>query len=394
MLLAAAAVLLCLSLASAGACSDASSCSFAGACVAGACACRRGFAGPSCALLDNSTRVPVANGFRLDDFHVWGSQVAFDPRDGLFHMAASVYPRALPFLKSWLYTASIATATAPTPFGPFALDLLAALPQGAADAWDRNVMNPKLLRAPGVADGPWLLFYTGNSYQGPTPGGSVPLPVNQSLAQASQRIGVATADAPGGPFVRRGAPVLTPRPGAWDSRIMSNVAVAPFADNASDTRLLAVYKSSSPAGAGTTQTRVCFGAALAASFDAPFERVSDAPILPCPEDSFNAEDPTLWRMDGIFHLVFKDFDGFFTKAGYSGAHAVSADGGRTWAVTEPALAYTTTHVWDDGVVRKQRAQERVQVLLNETDGAPMAVYYATDTDLDGSERYWNIAVPV
>ena len=259
-------------------------------------------------------------------------------------------------------------------------------------------MNPKLLRAPGRAPGDdlWLLYYTGNAYAGPTPSaGGTPLPANQSAAQASQRVGLATAARPSGPFTRRGAPVLTPRPGAWDARIMSNVAVAPFAAAANDTRLLAVYKSSSPAGAGEKQTRVCFGVAAAAAFDAPFERLSNEPIIPCPDGTFYAEDPTLWRDagTGAFHLVFKDFGGHFTHAGYSGAHAVSSDEGLTWQLTEPALAYTTTHVWADGVARRQRAQERAQVLLDEADGAPLAMFYATDTDVDGSQKYWNMAVP-
>jgi hypothetical protein len=390
-----AATLAALATAARG-CGTAADCSFAGACVAAACVCERGFMGATCATLDNTTRVPLSNGFRLPDFHVWGSQVAYDGSDGLYHMAASVYPRALPFLHSWLYTASIVTASSRTPLGPYALDDAAALPQGAPGAWDRNVMNPKLLRAPG--GGPWLLFYTGNAYEGATPSaGGAPLPANQSAAQASQRCGLATAASPRGPFTRRGAPVISPRAEpAWDSRIISNVAVTPLGAYAGDTRLLAIYKASSPAGAGTVQTRVCFGAAIAAAYDAPFVRVSDEPILPCPDDTFYAEDPTVWvdATTRALHLVFKDFKGTFSPGeGYCGAHAVSSDGGRTWALTRPALAYTTTHVWADGVARKQHAQERAQVLLNETDGAPIAMFYATDTDTDGSERYYNLAIP-
>ena len=33
------------------------------------------------------------------------------------------------------------------------------------------------------------------------------------------------------------------------------------------------------------------------------------------------------------------------------------------------------------------------MLLNETDGGPIAMFYGTDRDVDGSERYWNIAIP-
>jgi hypothetical protein len=65
----------------------------------------------------------------------------------------------------------------------------------------------------------------------------------------------------------------------------------------------------------------------------------------------------------------------------------------------PALAYTTTHVWSDGVTRTQKSQERVQILLNETsdggDGLPMVAYFATNTELNGTvNRMWNMAMPL
>ena len=77
---------------------------------------------------------------------------------------------------------------------------------------------------------------------------------------------------------------------------------------------------------------------------------------------------------------------------YSGAHAVSEDGVH-WAFTQPALAYTTTHLWSDGVVRKQKQQERPQVLLA-ADGAPLGIYYATNTGLDGKSEFWNMYQPL
>ena len=227
-------------------------------------------------------------------------------------------------------------------------------------------MNPKLLLAPTANMGNasatprWLLFYTGDTYSGPTPNVTNPPPANQSLAQASQMVGLATAPAPGGPYTRTGPPVLRPRPGKWDARITTNPAVVAFGNGS--TALLMIYKGSSPAGADEKQTRVCLGAAAAPSWDAAFERLVDDPILPCPDNSFYSEDPTVWRdtRTGFFHLVIKDFQGHWTHDGYSGAHAISIDG-VTWNLTQPALAYTTTHVWSDGVTRTQHRQERAQV---------------------------------
>lgn len=212
----------------------------------------------------------------------------------------------------------------------------------------------------------------------------------QQVPQASQRVGLAVAASPGGPFSRLGAPALAPREGAWDARITTNPAVTLMANGS----LLMIYKASNPAGANTTQTQVCFGVATAADWRSPFVRARNDPILPCPPHSFLFEDPCVFYLaaTGFYHLIFKDFAGAITHAGYSGAHAVSKDG-ITWAFTSPALAYTTVHKWDDGKTRKQAQQERPQILLG-ADGAPLGIYYATNTGLNGEAEYWNMYSPL
>ena len=373
-------------------CATALDCSGAGQCIDGGCVCAAGWMGASCAALDNRTAIPLASGFRLPGSHVWGSQVVF--ADGEFIMLASIYPAALPFYTSWLYTAQICVAASATPLGPYAWRAM-ALPYGSEASWDRSVMNPKVLRAPG--NGPFLLYYTGSSYAGPTPdGGATPLPKNQSAAQASQRIGLATAPAAAGPYTRTGAPVLEPAPDSWDARITTNSAVVAFGGGSD--RLLLVYKGSSPAGAGSTQTRVCIGVAIAARWDAPFVRPRSDPILPCPPGTFYAEDPSVHRdaTTGVFHLIIKDGAGHFTHAGYSGMHWVSVDG-VSWNATEPALAYTTTHVWSDGRTRTMAQQERPEILLDvDEPHAPLVAFFATNTALNGTVdgEFWNMAMPL
>lgn len=41
-------------------------------------------------------------------------------------------------------------------------------------------------------------------------------------------------------------------------------------------------------------------------------------------------------------------------------------------------------------------QERPQVLLDSTDGSPLAMYFATDTGLDGTAEglFWNMVWPL
>jgi hypothetical protein len=360
----------------------------------GSCLCDAAFLGPTCSLLNNSTPIRVDSGCDLSaqGWHVWGSHVVLDPATGLWHMVASIYPRNQTFLDIWLLDARIIHATARDYWGPFCREgsYSIALDHGPEGAWDRSVMNPKLLRD--SVSGKWLLFYTGSAYAGPWPVAGQPLPPTRS-AQASQRIGVASAPSPAGPYTRLGAPLLQPRPSQWDARILSNPAVTQLRNGS----LLMIYKSSNPAGANTTQTQVCLGVARADAWAGPWARVRSDPILPCPQHSFLGEDPTVWvdaARGTVAHLVFKDFAGAFTHAGYSGAHAVSGDEGATWSLAEPALAYTTTHAWEDGVTRRQHAQERAQVILS-AQGQPVAMSFATDTALNGSQGlYWNMIMPL
>jgi hypothetical protein len=255
-------------------------------------------------------------------------------------------------------------------------------------------MNPKVIRATEADGGGFLLIYTGDAYTGPTPNTTIPEPVNQSIwtVQASQRAGVAHSPAIDGPYTRLASgPVLLPRPGMWDDRITTNAAVTQLADGSG---YLMVYKGSETVNG--SQGRVCLGLATARSFKGPWTRVVNDPILPCPPNSFDFEDPSLYydQANGVYRLILKDFKGTVTHAGYSGAHAVSTDGVNFEFVKDP-LAYTTTHTWSDGKARSQARQERPQPLLAaDGSGTVLGAYFATDTELDGSKaKTWNMWVP-
>jgi len=361
------------------------------------CLCDIGFMGSNCSTLDNSTVLKINSGCQLynNGWHVWGSDIQFDPVTKLWHMVASLYPLNQSFFSIWLFDARIIHSASENYWGPFCsydngatTNYTIALDHGSASDWDRSIMNPKLLYDSVSSN--WLLFYVGDTYNGswPIPGKPLP-PANP--AQASQRIGVAYSSTPSGPYNRLGYPILEPRPNKWDSRMVTNPTITIMPNNS----FLMVYKASNPASCNESQTQVCFGLARADSWKGPWIRVRDDPILPCPLNSFVAEDPTLWydKQRQVYQLIFKDFQGTYTHAGYSGAHAVSVDG-YNWEVTEPALAYITTHTWDDGKIRKQQYQERPQIVLSPIDHQPLGMTFATSTGLNGSELFWNMIMPV
>lgn len=184
----------------------------------------------------------------------------------------------------------------------------------------------------------FLIYYTGDTYNYSRPNATDPSPASTWIPQATQRVGMAYSTAgPKGPYKRLPHPVLQPRDRPyWDSRIVTNAAVAQMPDG----RMLMIYKGSNPPGAFNKQTQVCIGVAIAQNWSQPFVRAQSDPIIPCPKDSFDFEDPSVWydRNTRVYHMILKDAAGTVTHEGYSGAHAVSKDG-VTWSFTDPPLAY-------------------------------------------------------
>eukprot|EP00730_Choanoeca_flexa_P003750 TRINITY_DN11492_c6_g1_i7.p1 TRINITY_DN11492_c6_g1~~TRINITY_DN11492_c6_g1_i7.p1 ORF type:complete len:381 (+),score=61.27 TRINITY_DN11492_c6_g1_i7:147-1289(+) len=348
-------------------CSNDRDCSFGGRCQAGACLCNPGYTGVNCSQLDNQT-IPIESGFRMADYHVWGSQVI--KANATYHMFASIYNGSHDFFHNWLTDGFIVRATSSTPIGPFTY--AAPVLEQVAGRWDANIMNPKLVRA---IDGTYLLFYTGDAND-----------------QGKQRVGMAYSDTITGTFTRVPHPVLDVGPaGAWDSRITTNCAVTVMPNGT----LYMMYKASC-CQEPQKQTQVCLGAAKLDRWqDFNFTRLSNQPVLPCPTDSFSYEDPSVYydHEHGVIHAIIKDFRGLVTHDGYSGAHFVSYDG-VAYNATQPALAYGVEHLWSDGKVRTQTHQERPEILLDD-NGHPLVAYFATDTELDGSQnKMWNMAMPL
>lgn len=336
----------------------------------------------------------------MDDKWVWGSQVI--AAEGQYHMMASAYPKNLSFGGHWLTNAEIVHAVASVPEGPYTFaDVALPLMPADYEGWDRSVMNPKLQRA---GDGTYLLYYTGNQFSDKEipPANSSRLPWH---AQGSQRVGLAYASSPSGPWTRLPEPVIDVRPGEWDERITNNVAVVALPNGT----VHLVYKGSNPAYPGR-QSQVCVGAAVAQHWRGPYSRVNGGlPIIPCPANSFQAEDPSLhWDPHSdTLHLIMKDSHGSHTGHGYSGLHAWSLDGAN-FTITTPALAYLPQNTWDDGKFRKMKRQERAQVLVDE-NGFASHVFFATDTAITDNEGppskcqsfpvppecdFWNIVWPL
>ena len=146
-----------------------------------------------------------------------------------------------------------------------------------------------------------------------------------------QRIGVAVADAPEGPWKRFDQPVLDVSPGAWDSLLVSN----PTVTDTPDGRYLMIYKGvgEGPAPFGG---RVLHGAAWADSPLGPFKK-DPKPLFDEAGVKFAFEDPFIWREGNAYFCIIKDMGGHASPSGKSSLLLMQSPDGFHWEKGEPLL---------------------------------------------------------
>lgn len=320
--------------------------------------------------------VPVDARFHDPGYNVWcGSPVRGD--DGKFHLFYSRWPRELSH-KAWVTHSEVAHAVADNLFGPYKFADV-ALPARGKQFWDGLCThNPMVIR---IRD-KYVIYYMGN-----TGDGVVQKPLNM-LHRNNQRIGVAVADKPEGPWQRFDKPVLdvSSDPGAPDALMVSN----PAATERPDGGVLLVYKAVAKKEKLPGGGPVVHLVATSDSPTGPFKKML-RPIFTKPGLRFAAEDPCIWH-DGVrYHAVVKDNAGYFTGQGYSLALFESADGqdwrpSRHVLVTSPKLLR-----WTDGQSHTLTALERP--FLYRKNGRPLALFCAA-ADREDRDNSFNLQIPL
>lgn len=335
-------------------------------------------------FVDRLMPAPVGGGFAMEDWWVWCGSVVHG-EDDRWHMFTARWPKSYPMFQGYTVRSEVVRAVADTPEGPYTFEEVVLPPRGE-DYWDgRMTHNPTIVR---YGDD-FLLYYIGSTFPGALPG-----PEDVRSGQASDicalswrniRIGLATAKSVKGPWMRRDAPILQPRPGNWDHYNTSNPAPCIHPDGS----VSLIYRSSSE------ETGMRLGLARARRFDGPYNRVQDAPL------HFNAhgldlvmEDPFVWHNGTEFEMLAKDCNGKLTGEKGAGAHARSSDG-VNWRFSDPPQAYSRRVTWSDGRVVTQGSLERPFLLFQ--DGEPTHLFAATGDGPGGfteTSRTWNMVIPL
>lgn len=338
------------------------------------------FAGLSACAVETDTKlgsrlqpVPEHAKFIDEDYFIWGGSVVEDEQ-GRFHMFYSRWKRELGH-NAWVTHSEIARAVADSPLGPYRhVDV--PLKARGAEYWDGLCThNPTVKKF----NGKYYLYYMGN-----TGDGQAMRSLNWSHRN-NQRIGVAVAGSPAGPWEIFDSPLIdvSEDESAPDSLMVSN----PTVTSTHDGRYLLIYKAVTRKGAAPFGGPVVHLAATSDSPTGPFKK-HDKVLFVREGVKFPAEDPFIWREGNRYRGIVKDMKGYFTGEGQSLALFESRDGLDWYPSDEPLVSRLEIN-WEGRGIQNVAHLERPQVLLK--DGTPAVLYCAAD---ETREHSFNVHIPI
>ena len=323
--------------------------------------------------------VPLNAKFSDPDYYIWcGTLVKGD--DAKYHLFYSRWPRRLGF-QAWVTHSEIAHAVGDTPLGPFKHSDVALPPRGQ-EFWDGLCTHNPTVHRFGER---YYLYYMGNTGDGvPTTGR-----LNWTHRN-NQRIGVAVAKSPDGPWTRMDRPVVdvSPAPDAPDALMTSNPAVCARPDGG----FLIVYK------AVGRQLPMPFGGPvvhLTATADSPTGPFTKQlrPTFTAQGAAFPAEDPFIWFDQSArrYRAIVKDQNGHFTPQRGRSLILWESQDGFDWKLATNPMVTTTEIRWADGSKQAVHYLERPQLFFEDNRAAVLLCAVA---DVAGVPSSYNVQIPL
>ena len=320
--------------------------------------------------------VPRRAKFIDENFYIWGASMVRDPH-GTCHLFYSRWPRELGH-SAWVTHSEIAHAVSDDPLGPYRF-VDVALPKRRADYWDGLCThNPTVHEF----DGKYYLYYMGNT------GDGLPAETLNWVHRNNQRIGVAVADHPQGPWRRFDKPLIdvSASDQAPDALMVSNPSIL----RRDDGQFVLIYK------AVGKQERLPFGgpvvhlAATSSSPTGPFQKHLE-PLFTAPGVRFPAEDPYIWANGTRCWAIVNDHKGHFNQTHTDSLSLFTSDDGLHWRVADAPLVTRREIRWADGTRQTFHRLERPQ--LWRENGRP-AVLFCVAEESARKLHSFNVAIPL
>ena len=348
--------------------------------------------GKNFAIADSVQTIPVGNVLRDSAWNIWCASMV-KGKDGKYHMYYSRWPRQTGH-EGWVSHSEIAYAVSDNPGGPYK-HMNVALPAYSDTAWDGAMTH-----------NPYILFHEGKYYLYYIATSGKPLTVNNSIPaygkewwtrRNTQRIGLAIADNPGGPWWRLTEPVLKNSEDSlsFDAMCVTNPAVCIGRDGKVVMLYKAVCKNSTLQGG-----RVRFSVAFAERPEGPFVKTDKLIFQPDnPDARMVAEDPFIWYDKGLdkYYAIVRDVIRQYTGKESGGLALMESVDALDWypvahpKVLPPKLKFNNGSVYD---TREFGGIERPFLYLNEK-GIPLLLFGSFGVNNNGvhREHSFNAAIP-
>lgn len=305
--------------------------------------------------------------FKMDGYFVWCGTMAKGD-DGRYYLYFSFWPKSGSFDNDWVICSKIGYAVSDNPYGGFVYQGIAL---DSGNTWDSgSVHNPAVIQH----DGKYYMYYMGNYGNG-----------EFWNHRNNQRIGVAVAENPNGPWKRFDRPVIDVSPEGYDSLMTSNPSVT-IGD---DGKFYMIYKAVEDNGKYPKGGAVVCGIAVADTPTGPFQK-HDAPILVNPENEWSVEDAFIWCENGRFYAIAKDFQGYFTKSEKGDLALFYSDDAQNWQPDEDALALKKELMFEDSVLPLYR-MERPQIYF---ENKKPKVLLCACMPTEKADETFNVSIPV
>ena len=319
--------------------------------------------------------IPLPAKFINDTSFIWCGTMVKSHIDQKYHLFYSRWPRKLG-MNAWVTHSEVAHAVSDSPFGPFEYKSI-ALPVRGKEYWDGLVTHNPTVH---FYNGKYYLYYTGNT------GDGIAMKSQLNFSHRNnQRIGVAIADNPNGPWKRFDKPIVDASPDstAHDAQMIANPSVTKMPDG----RYMMVYKAVAKRKPQPFGGPVVHLTAIAIRPDGPFVK-QNKPIFTVENVDFPAEDPFVWYQDNCYYAIVKDMKGSFTNAGRSLVLFYSIDG-LDWKLAKHPLVSALNIKWEDGTTQKLEALERPQLFFE--NGMMIALLCAVNVTIEHS---YNVQIPL
>jgi len=278
--------------------------------------------------------------------------------DGICHLFYSRWSKEFEF-KDWIFRSEIAYATANQPDGPYTFQKVALSGRGE-NFWDKNMAHNTHIKKFG--DHYYLYFVSHNA-------GDLGLGERMNHI-ISQRIGVAVADAPAGPWKVCDQPLVDLQEGKAAHGYVTNPSVCRRPDGT----YLMMMKSRPQNWQDSKKFNAIHCIATAPAPDGPFT-IAERPVL----TESTAEDPFIWYQHDRYYAIVDDQYGNYL--GVKGLAQFESMDGFTWGPSDDILVSKVEIRWDDQSLTPLKHLERPQLWFNE-EGQPAMLFLAAQQRLN------------